>query len=116
MPRDHSPVPDQRTVCERQGKAWSRFLLSRAAVGAAVGACGAALLVASPATGLLPLLAAGDAGYTGPGLLALGFAGLSSAAFLATALAIGMGDQPPGPSHGRPVKVRAAVRRLPRRT
>jgi hypothetical protein len=95
---------------------WSHFLLSRAAVGAALGAGAAGLLVASPATGLLPLLAATDAGFAGPWLLAVGFSGLSSAAFLATALALGMGGDGRGTPRGRVVPVPVQVRQPPRRT
>lgn len=106
-PRSHRKSP---------GADWSRFLLSRAAVGAALGAGGAALLVASPATGLLGLLAADDGVLAGPGLLALGFAGLSSAAFLATAFATGWGDGGPGSAVRRTPPVRVTVRPPPRRT
>jgi hypothetical protein len=98
----------------KPASAWIRFLLTRAGAGAGLGFAAAALLVASPATGLLQLIGSADAVYAGPGMIGLAFASLSATAFLATALALGSVEG--GVSGGRPVAVRAVVRQPPRRT
>ncbi len=89
--------------------------MSRAAAGAGLGLVAATLLVANPAMGLLPLVEAGDAAYAAPGLLGAGFAGLSAAAFLASALGAGRGSSAGGRRVSQRVSVPAVVRRPPRR-
>jgi hypothetical protein len=95
--------------------AWKRFLLGHAAMGGGLGLIGGAVLLASPALGIVPLMQDVDTALTAASLVLLAFGGLTAAAFLATAMAATADRAGPG-SRGQPqpLPVRVATRQVRR--